>query len=113
MPERSDIFDKVGVLDRVAGDEGLLGELIKIAEGQVAASMPKLIEAIERADWANVQGVTHSLRSVLGNLGALKVYAALTELERAAERGQIDRCRKLAPSIAKLIEEFFSVSKAS
>lgn len=113
MPDKSKIFDKAAVLDRVGGDEELLRELIKMAEEHVGASLPKLVDAIERSDTATVQSVTHNLRSVLGNLGALKVYAALTEIERAAHRGHIDDGRALALSIIHLVEEFFSVSKGS
>jgi HPt (histidine-containing phosphotransfer) domain-containing protein len=113
VSDKSEIFDKAAVLDRVGGDEDLLRELLKIAEEHVGASLPKLVDAIDRADTAAVQSVTHNLRSVLGNLGALKAYAALTELERAAQRGHMDDGMAIASSIIQLVEEFFSVSKGS
>lgn len=113
MSARSDIFDKAGALDRVAGDEALLVELLEVAHGHVATSIPTLAEAVERGQTGEVQRVTHRLRSAFGNLGALKVYEALTHLERAAARGELQDCRRLIPSVAALVQEFFSVSKGN
>jgi HPt (histidine-containing phosphotransfer) domain-containing protein len=107
----SDIFDKSAALDRVAGDQALLMELLKIAQGDIASTLPALGEAVGQGRIAEVQRVAHRLRSALGNLGALKVYEVLTELERAAARGQLEDCKRLIPSMETLIQEFFSVSK--
>ncbi len=113
MAVRSDIFDRTGALDRVAGDEALLAELIGVARRDVSTCMLGLGEAIQQGHIADVQCLAHRLRSALGNLGALKVYKALTDLERAAGRGELEACTVLIPSIATLIEEFFVVSAGS
>lgn len=113
MSAPSDIFDKVGALDRVAGDEALLAELLEVAHGHVASSIPALVDALECGHTSELERVAHRMRSALGNLGALKVCEVLTDLERAAARGQLEECKKLVPSVGMLVQEFFSVSKGN
>ncbi len=110
MSSPLDIFDKASALNRVAGDEALLLELIEVARGHAAGTLPALVEAVEGGDTGEVQRLAHRLRSAFGNLGACRVYEATTELERAAARSQLQVCREMVPAIAMSLEEFFATS---
>jgi HPt (histidine-containing phosphotransfer) domain-containing protein len=109
----SDIFDKAGALGRVAGDTALLLELLELSQNHVETSVPLLVEAAARGEAGEVQRLAHSLRSAFGNLGALKVYDIVTELERVAAARQLPQCSALIPVLASSIDEFLATARES
>lgn len=76
------------LLSRVDGDRELIAEM---AAGFHAASDTMLAEirmAVECRDWQALAGSAHTLKGVVGNLGARGAFTAALQLERAARDKQ-------------------------
>src|SRR5689334_6512378 len=74
-------WDKTEALDRLGGDEDLLGELCQIFLAESPKLLQKLREAIAEADPQAVMRAAHSLKGELGYLGAEDAVQAARELE--------------------------------
>jgi HPt (histidine-containing phosphotransfer) domain-containing protein len=74
-------WDKTEALERLGGDEDLLGELCQIFVAESPKLLQKLREAIAEADPEAVMRAAHSLKGELGYLGAEDAVQAARELE--------------------------------
>jgi two-component system sensor histidine kinase/response regulator len=75
------IWDRVGALDRMGGDEALLAELVDLLLEQIAQSVPRLSRAIEGADVLSLERVAHSLKGAAASLSAERLRHRALELE--------------------------------
>ncbi|MBI3131833.1 MAG: response regulator [Acidobacteria bacterium] len=78
-------------LRRLAGNRGLLRELLISFEREYAQGPEELRKALRRGDWDTAGRLVHTLKGAAGNLSATELYPAVVELEqgiqvRAAER---------------------------
>ena len=102
-----DVFDRVGLLDRLMGDEDLadeiLGEFLKDASHRIAA----LKDALNKGDLPAVQRQAHTLKGASANVGALALQEIANQIEVAGEAGNMVK----AISLVSMLDEQFEVLK--
>ncbi len=89
-PEQADpntIFNKAEALERAAGDEELLEELITLYLEDSVGMVDTMRDALERGDMEAVAGTAHTLKGSSANLSAKEVQEAAHRLEAAAKNG--------------------------
>ncbi len=93
--EQTDIFDRQGALERVAGDEELLDELLElfVEEGQM--QLDGIEQHLGAGDAEAAGREAHSLKGSAANLSMEQLRAKAYELEAAGKSGDIDTARGL------------------
>jgi signal transduction histidine kinase/CheY-like chemotaxis protein len=107
-PERV-VFDRASALDRVAGDEAILSEVIEIFLAEVPGQIDKVRQAVAAGDCKALGDVAHTLKGSAGCLGGLAAATAARELEESAKRGDLSRA---ATALREFEGEIESLSKA-
>ena len=106
--ESAEMFDRESLLQRVAGDEELLNELVEI----FLDDCPNMLEAIRSAigdgDGERLQQAAHSLKGCAANLSASSVRQAALELEQIGLAGRLGD----APSAFDALQREISLLKA-
>jgi CheY-like chemotaxis protein/HPt (histidine-containing phosphotransfer) domain-containing protein len=83
-PPELDVFDRLGCLDRLGGNEALLRRIIKVFLGDAQQHIDSLTGAIAAADAALVNRLAHRLNGASGSVGATALRRLAMELEVAA-----------------------------
>ncbi|MEP7343875.1 MAG: response regulator [Gemmatimonadaceae bacterium] len=80
-------FDLAGVMEQVAGDNELLGEVVQLFHEE----SPKLVAAIRDAIMAGDAGAvarsSHTMKGSVGNFGRTQAFHSASELERMGGEG--------------------------
>lgn len=111
-----EVFNRAAALERLEGDEELLGELAIIFLQESPRQMKQIREALDRSDWEALARAAHTLKGSVGNFAAQSSVEAALNLENAAKSGnpveaelaysalvtEIDRLR---PVLEALVEE--------
>jgi HPt (histidine-containing phosphotransfer) domain-containing protein len=104
------VFDKDAVLERVDGDLELLFSLIDILEDDLREKLPSIRSALDAGELQRVSETAHSLKSALGNLGAMTAHGAALALEKSGRTRDVDLARadfaKLETASAEFLVEF-------
>ncbi len=93
------VFDR-GVIDRLAeqaaghGGEGLVAEVLGEAIESISQSVAELESAVGQRDRARVRSLSHRVKSVLRQVGALQMGEAASDVERLASAGDDDAFEK-------------------
>lgn len=103
------IFDRVAALERMGGDEELLGELIVAFLGDVPNQLGALHEAIRAEDAEEMGRTAHGLKGAAANLGAERVRAAAFKLEEAGRDGQLASGPSLTTHLEAELKQLESV----
>lgn len=106
------VFDIEAALERVEKDGELLVELYEIFFEDFEEQMNSLHEAIEVGKRGTVENITHSLKSALGNLGAMACFKAALALEKAGREGDTETWPALAKELQVQANEFRAVFSA-
>ena len=111
------VFDKDEALKRVDGDRELFAELLTIFFEEYPGFVAGIREARSKGDGRRVQEVAHSMKSAVGNLGAMKAFTLAQTMENNGKQGRLDaidiNLRALEDEISRFREavaEFNSVS---
>jgi hypothetical protein len=99
-PERV-VFDRASALDRVAGDETILSEVIGLFLAEVPGQLDNVRQAVAAGDCKALGDVAHTLKGSAGCLGGLAASAALEPCTRSARskpssNRSLRRCRPLS-----------------
>ena len=100
------VFDTQGALARVEGDRALLAELIQIFSEEYISQLGALEAAVHSQDAQSIQAVAHSLKSSLGNVGAMKAAETARELEFAGKTRRLSEATVLLAAIKSDVENF-------
>jgi HPt (histidine-containing phosphotransfer) domain-containing protein len=99
-------FDRHELLDRVAGDEVLLVELVKLFQQSLSELLEEIDAAIEQSDGARLQRTAHTLKGALLNLAAHPSAALARELEERGCRNEMsaagEALRRLRGELSRL-----------
>lgn len=82
------------------GGPGFVGDLLRLFEEHGALRVAAVESAAERMDLVAVRRGAHSLVSTAGNLGARRLAALCTTLERAAATLDAPAVAALVPALA-------------
>lgn len=91
--------DLAATLRWVAGDEELLRELVAIFLEDAPKQLRELHAALERRDAGEVERISHGLKGVVANFGAVPARTVAGDLEEVA-RGQ--RLQDAGPLVVRL-----------
>ena len=96
---RDPIFDPSEALQRVAGDEALLKELIEIFIEEYPGWIADLRAAVAAADAPWVRRVAHTIKGAVDNCGAGSAFDAAFRLERMAGEGRLSGAGEAADAL--------------
>lgn len=108
---KSPVFDKEGALNRVGGDRELLAELIQLFIDEYNDQVDELLTFIQDSNAKELERRAHSIKSALGNIGAMQGYDAAYELELAGKNAELGAGAEL--SFKKLKEGISAYLEAS
>ncbi|MEW6666525.1 MAG: response regulator [Thermodesulfobacteriota bacterium] len=97
-----EIFDREKALEVVAGDMGLLKEIVGLFFEKAPAYMNQLKEGISNHDRPLVERIAHTLKGSAASLGALRTSQASYRLERM---GKEDRLEEAMDALSELERE--------
>ncbi len=83
----------------VAGDEALLRELIGIFQEDAPKQLRELHEALARSDAVEVERISHGLKGVVANFGAVPARAVAGDVEDLARERKL---AEAAPLVTRL-----------
>lgn len=89
------IWDKASAVERLMGDEVLLGRLIGMFTDGFSARLRELDDCLQNADFGELRSIAHSMKGVTGNLGANGLHQVASQLEQAAQEADEGSCRGL------------------
>ena len=104
----AEIFDKVGALDRVAGDLILLKDLVRLCHEQCDSRLMVFMHDVRHKDLVAVGRHAHLFKGSLGNVGAAEAYEAALALEQAARGNEVERVEPLAEALLEAINRYFA-----
>ena len=97
-------FDPREALERLAGDEELLVEVVELVHEEWLRQSAALETAFRQAAPAAVAAAAHALKGVLGQLFSESLSAGVAQVERAARAGDLPAAeaawRSTVPEIA-------------
>ena len=103
-----DPFNPREALDRLAGDEELLLDVVELVHEEWLRQSAATEAAIRQADLAAVAAAAHALKGVLGQLFSESLSAGVAQVERAARAGDLPAAeaawRSTAPEIELRVE---------
>ena len=99
-------LDRQATLDRIGGDENLLGELASLFLGNLDSMIAKVREAAARGDASALERTAHALKGAVGNFAADEGYQAALDVEYYARQGLLasaaEACERLEQAMARL-----------
>jgi CheY-like chemotaxis protein len=93
------IFDRAFLLNRLNGDEEIVGEIMEIFLQDVPQQIVFLQEAIAKGDGILAERQAHSIKGAAANVGATTLQEVAYQIERTARGGQLNGAAKLVETI--------------
>lgn len=100
------VFDHISAMNRIDGDMELMKELVEIFLEDHKNQLSSIEAAIEKKDAYSLDRAAHSIKSALGNLGAMKAHATALALEIAGKENQLSRAPLLYVELEEEIQSF-------
>jgi signal transduction histidine kinase/CheY-like chemotaxis protein len=101
-------FDRQALLDRVAGDESLMSDVIKIFLEECPKQLGAIRNAVEQKNPQLIRTTAHALKGAAGNLGANGLFEASGMVERIGAESRLDAAdaawRRLSAEAANVVE---------
>ncbi|MDC0358176.1 Hpt domain-containing protein [Oligoflexia bacterium] len=104
--EEYKVFDVEAAMDRVESDKELLLELIDIFNEEYEPSLTQIKTAIENGDGTALEESAHSIKSALGNIGAMKAFDVAYALEKAGRENTLDSAAALGEALESAVADF-------
>ncbi len=102
------IFDKEGALERVEDDTELFFELIEMFFEDYDGQVSTIASSIENSEARALEESAHSLKSALGNIGAMKSYTLAYELEKLGREGNPKAAQESLEQLKESVSQFKS-----
>ncbi len=102
------VFDFAGAMERVENDKALYFELIDILNQQFAETMQQIFLEIKNQNATSLNSTAHSIKSALGNVGAMRCYNLAYQLERCGKENKLESAGELLEQL-KVEFQLFSV----
>jgi len=84
------IWDRVGMLERMMGDEELAGIIVKTFVSDIPGQIRTLRELLKREDAPGVRLQAHTVKGAAANIGAETLRSVASKMEKAASEGDLD-----------------------
>ncbi len=92
--EASPLFDRVALMERVMGDEGLFNRVLSLSLETVPRHIRELQAALDAADVQAAHVQAHTLKGIAANIGAETLRALAEAMEHAAKAGNLEAVRE-------------------
>lgn len=89
-------FDYQQALERLGGDDQLLGEIAEIFLATAPATLAQIRQTIADGRHEELSRAAHTLKGSVANFAAPDAFQAARDLETAARAAQADRYEELA-----------------
>jgi two-component system sensor histidine kinase/response regulator len=99
--DATEVFDKSGFLERLAGNESLFRKLLSMFLNDAPVQIERIQQHLKDEDLAGVQLRAHSLNGASANLSANALQKAAFEVEAAAKNRDLARVRELVLTLQK------------
>ena len=103
------VFDRAGLLGRLAGEEDLVEPLLRSYLGSVSGHLDQLSAALFASDVQKVLLRAHLIKGASVNIGALQVNQAASLLEMLARAGRLDGAVGLFDTLVSSFVRFRSL----
>jgi HPt (histidine-containing phosphotransfer) domain-containing protein len=108
-PSGEDVIDWDAALERVAGDEETLGELVEIFLDQWPQMLDEIEQGVARADYTTLRRAAHTLKGSAAIFGAKRVANVSQRLSEMGKNEQLDGAdealRELQDEMDELVPE--------
>ena len=106
---RDNVFDRAGLLKRLAGNEGLAEKLVKGFLDDTPLQLCILRKHLEDGDAPSARRQAHKLKGAAATLSALALREAAFQAEQAAMAGQLNKLAELLPTMESEFERVKAV----
>jgi PAS domain S-box-containing protein len=107
------VFDKLGALEHLAGDEELLSELIHVFLDSVDQQLAELSAAACCGDQAAARRVAHAVKGAASHIGARQVQRAAAAIEASPPGGDAASVQAALAELERIVAHSRSVLRAS
>ena len=104
VPEEEAVFDRAGMLGRMAGKEGMLRKLCRVFLDNLPFLLDELRDALERGELEAIRNFAHKLKGSAANVGGEALRAAALRLEKDAKAEDLGAARAQIPGIEEAAE---------
>jgi len=105
-------FEKTEALERLVGDEALLGTLIGIFTKNWPANLQKIEQALDRGDLENATRECHTIKGSSLTIGAPLVGAIAGAMTELGKNGALEEMRGLLPTLIGEVGRFMDAAAA-
>ena len=102
------IFDRETMLERLGGDDELLGEVVELFSEECPGMIAALRSAISAQNSKAMQLAAHSLKGALLNIAADSAAEVACKLEDLADEAQFDGTESLFAELTQALEQLDS-----
>ena len=100
------VFDREGLLERLAGDEDMLLQVLETFLQDAERLVADLTAAAQAPDAESLSKAAHALKGAAGSTGAMRLMHIAKQIEEPARKGQIQEAAKLAASLPEELDRF-------
>lgn len=94
----NDVWDFNEVLSRVGGNKEIVEKLIKVYRLDGEKLLAEISQALSLKDDEKLKVSVHTLKGVVGNLGAVELFSIMKEFDLAAKSGEENKYKPLLDS---------------
>ena len=98
------VFDRIGFVERLMGDEDLAKEVIANFLEDIPKQMAGLKGFIDRGDAETAGAQAHKIKGTASNVGGEALRAVAFEMEKAGGRCDLDQLAAMMPQLEKEFE---------
>jgi HPt (histidine-containing phosphotransfer) domain-containing protein len=102
--QQRESIDRVALLERVEGDQELLGEMIQLFLGDVPQLFEAMRKALQQGDMVLLERSAHSMKGAAGNLSAQVTQNAALQLEQSAKKRDAESSKKNLTALEGAVE---------
>jgi signal transduction histidine kinase/DNA-binding response OmpR family regulator len=102
-PIETEVFERAVLLERLSGNEELLGEILDVFMGDIPDQLAHLRQALDEDDAQLVQHMGHRIKGASANIQAQAMREVAFEIEKAGKDGHL---KIVLPLVQRLEQEF-------
>jgi CheY-like chemotaxis protein len=102
--QQGESIDRVALLERVEGDQELLGEMIQLFVADAPQLLDAMRNALQQGDMILLERSAHSMKGAAGNLSAQVTVTAASKLEQSAKKGEAELSKENLTALEGAVE---------
>ena len=108
LPPSAAPIDRVGLMERLGGDEDLLIDVVRLFLADCPVRLAAIKAAVDDRDAERIRTTAHALKGAAGNLSAQGLFDAARTLERLGTEGRLEPAeaawRRLSMEAANVLD---------